>query len=109
MQTFEAFLPVRCVREPPPAASAGHLRTALARAHLAAPLEARLTELVTELELARAAVVASAAALRHQNCEIDADIARVLQRRIGDVLGAQIERTEELLAALCGGSRQRPV
>jgi hypothetical protein len=105
MQTLEVFLPARCVREPilpPPKA---RLRAVAAGARLAQPVQARLEELLIELELARAAVVASVGALRHQNCEIDEDIAHVLQRRVGDVIGVQIERTEELLEALCGESR----
>lgn len=105
MQTFEAFLPARCVREPALPAPGGGLRTPLGRGRLTAPVRAHLAQLLTELELARAAVVASVAALRHQNCEIDADIARVLQRRVGDVLGVQIEKAEELLAALAGESQ----
>ncbi len=105
MQTFDAFLPARCVREPVLTPPRARLRLASAHAHLAAPVRTHLAQLLTELELARAAVVASVAALRHQNCEIDADIARVLQRRVGDVLGAQIEGTEELLASLCDEGR----
>ena len=103
MQTLEVFLPARCVREPLLPPPKGRLRAAPSRARLA--LQGRLEELLIELELARAAVVASVAALRHQNCEIDEDIAHVLQRRVGDVIGVQIERTEELLAALSGEIR----
>ncbi len=105
MQTLEVFLPARCVREPILPSPRARLRSAPARARLVQPVQARLEELLIELELARAAVVASVAALRHQNCEIDEDIAHMLQRRVGDVIGVQIERTEELLEALSGESR----
>ncbi len=98
MQTFDAFLPARCVREPLPAAPGARLRLGAAHARLAAPVRAQLAQLVTELELTRASVVASVGALRDQNCEIDADVARVLQRHVSDVLGTQIEKAQELLA-----------
>jgi len=89
MQTLEFFLPYRCVREalPPP------------RSVSAARVRAHLAQLVDRLELARATVVSSAAALRHQNCELDADVANVLQRHVSETLGTEIERLEQLLAA----------
>jgi hypothetical protein len=89
MQTLEFFLPYRCVREalPPP------------RGVPAARVRAHLAQLLCHLELARATVVSSSAALRHQNCELDADVANVLQRHVAEVLGTQIERLEQILAA----------
>ncbi len=105
MQTFEAFLPARCVREPLVPPPPPRLRLAPVRIRVADPVRAHLAQLIAELELARAAVVASVAALHHQNCEIDADIARVLQRRVGDVIGVQVEKSQQLLAALGGATR----
>lgn len=90
MQMLDAFLPARCVRETLP--PGGSVAESLVRAHL--------ETLVRELELARAAVVTSVAALRHQNCELDADVAHMLQRRVGDVIGAEIEKAQALLDRL---------
>ena len=93
MQNFEYFLPYRCVRETLPSLAG------------AAParLRAHLSQISGRLEVARATVVASVAALRHQNCELDQEVATVLQRHVADVLGTEIERMEPLLAAPDGG------
>jgi hypothetical protein len=39
-------------------------------------------------------------ALRRQNADIDADIANLLQRSVGDTLGQQVEKLEALLRRL---------
>ncbi|MGH8148619.1 MAG: hypothetical protein ACRETB_01390 [Steroidobacteraceae bacterium] len=91
MQTFELYLHDRCVRESFPLAGAAP-RSAEVRAHL--------SQLTGKLELARATVVASVAALRHQNCELDEDIANLLQRQVADVIGAELEATAQWLSAL---------
>jgi hypothetical protein len=65
----------------------------------------RLNELVRTLEQIEAVISVSTAALRHQNCEKDADVARVLQRAVGDRLSVEIEKTGALLAALKPGAR----
>jgi hypothetical protein len=44
--------------------------------------------------------VVSAAALRRQNCELDDDIANVLQRSVADRIQDQIERAEGALQRL---------
>lgn len=92
MQTIECFIPGLCVREPRPRERIVPLGTPRVRMHLA--------ELVGRLRLAQSAAAASAAALRRQNCEIDEDVARLLQRCVADVLGEQIEETEEMLGTL---------
>jgi hypothetical protein len=56
-----------------------------------------LGEVVTHLRLVQSAVVVAVAALRQQNCELDEDIATVLQRSVADRLHDQIERLEELM------------
>jgi hypothetical protein len=38
--------------------------------------------------------------LRHQNCEIDEDVANVLQRNVGDKVGEEIERLNRLVSEL---------
>jgi hypothetical protein len=53
-----------------------------------------LSELVLHLYQIQSAVVVSAAALRRQNCELDDDIANVLQRSVADRIQDQIERAE---------------
>ncbi len=59
----------------------------------------RLGELLRSLEQIESVISVATAALRHQNCERDMDVARVLQRSAGDRLSVEIERTTELLAA----------
>lgn len=56
-----------------------------------------LNELVLHLHQIQSAVVVSAAALRLQNCELDDDIANVLQRSVADRIQDQIERAEGIL------------
>jgi hypothetical protein len=55
--------------------------------------------MLERVRLAHSAVVSCVATLRYQNCELDEDVARLLQRCVSDVLGEQIEETEELLAS----------
>ena len=55
-------------------------------------LSGQLGELILHLQQIQSAVVVSAAALRRQNCELDDDIANVLQRSVADRLQDQIER-----------------
>ena len=57
----------------------------------------QLSELVLHLHQIQSAVLVSAAALRRQNCELDDDIANVLQRSVADRIQDQIERLERLL------------
>jgi hypothetical protein len=54
----------------------------------------QLRELVLHLYQIQSAVVVSAAALRRQNCELDVDIANVLQRSVVDRIQDQIELIE---------------
>ena len=56
-----------------------------------------LGAVVTQLRNIQSAVVVSVAALRQQNCELDADIATVLQRSVVDRIHDQVERLETLM------------
>jgi hypothetical protein len=60
----------------------------------------QLGEVVAHLHHIQSAVVVAVAALRQQNCELDEDIAAVLQRSVADRLHDQIERLEVLMRAL---------
>ncbi len=60
-------------------------------------LRRQLGEWVLHLQQIQSAVAVSAAALRRQNCELDDDIANVLQRSVADRLQDQIERVEGAL------------
>jgi hypothetical protein len=60
----------------------------------------QLSELVLHLQQIQSAVVVSAAALRRQNCELDDDIANVLQRSVADKIQDQIERLDGMLRLL---------
>jgi hypothetical protein len=61
---------------------------------------AQLGEVLLHLRQVQSAVVVSVAALKRQNCELDADIATVLQRSVADRLHEQIERIEALMDIL---------
>lgn len=65
-------------------------------------LAAHLKDRIRGLSSAMSAVIVSVAALRRQNCEIDEDIASVLERSAADRLDIEIEQ----LAALSGINRK---
>jgi hypothetical protein len=56
-----------------------------------------LGAVVAQLRQVQSAVVVAVAALRQQNCELDEDIATVLQRSVADRLHDQIDRLEGLM------------
>ena len=56
-----------------------------------------LCAVVTLFGIFHSAVVGSVAALRQQNCELDADIATVLLRSVVDRIHDQVERLEALM------------
>ncbi len=60
-------------------------------------MRGQLGEMVLQLRQVQSAVVVAVAALRQQNCELDEDIATVLQRSVMDRLHDQIERLENLM------------
>ena len=62
-----------------------------------AVLRSELGEVVEQLRQVQSVVVVSVAALRQQNCELDADIAKVLQRGVVDHIEDQVERLESLI------------
>lgn len=55
-----------------------------------------LGQVISQLRQVQSAVVVAVAALRQQNCELDEDIATVLQRSVADRLHEQIERLEAI-------------
>jgi hypothetical protein len=59
-------------------------------------MRGRLGPIMLQLRQVQSAVVVAVAALRQQNCELDEDIATVLQRSVVDRLHEQIERLETL-------------
>ena len=65
-----------------------------------------LDEIVLRLRHVQSAVIVAVAALRRQNCELDEDIASLLQRCVCDSLHDQLEKLE---AAPERRRRQRPV
>ena len=62
------------------------------------PIKMQLSEVLKHLQLIQSAVVVAVAALRQQNCELDADISNVLQRGVADRIQDQIDRLEMLSA-----------
>ncbi len=71
-------------------------------------LRSELGQVVQHLRQIQSFVVVSVAALRQQNCELDEDIATVLQRGVMDRMEDQIQRLESLLRSTPGGRLQRP-
>jgi hypothetical protein len=71
-------------------------------------VRAQLGELAVHLRQIQSAVVVSVAALKQQNCELDEDIAAVLQRSVADRLHDQIERLEELVRVLNVNEKSTP-
>jgi hypothetical protein len=63
-------------------------------------VRAQLGEVVLHLRQVQSAVVVAVAALRQQNCELDEDIAAVLQRSVADRVHEQIERLEALMRSV---------
>jgi hypothetical protein len=59
----------------------------------------QLGEVVLHLRQVQSAVVVAVAALKQQNCELDEDIATVLQRSVADRIHDQIKRLEALMRA----------
>ena len=55
-----------------------------------------LEEALVRLTEVRSMVVVAAAALREQNADLDADIARLLRRGVADGIAEQIERLRRL-------------
>jgi hypothetical protein len=62
-------------------------------------MRAHLGEVALHLRQVQSAVVVAVAALKQQNCELDEDIATVLQRSVADRIQDQIERLETLMRA----------
>ena len=62
-------------------------------------MRSRLGEVALHLRQVHSAVVVAVAALKQQNCELDEDIASVLQRSVADRIHDQIERVEALMRA----------
>ena len=60
-------------------------------------MRTQLGEVAAHLRQVQSAVVVAVAALRQQNCELDEDVARVLQRSVADRIQDQIERLETLI------------
>lgn len=69
-------------------------------------LRGQLGEVVLQLRQVQSAVVVAVAALKRQNCELDEDIATVLQRGVADRIHEQIERLEALMRAAAGLDRK---
>ena len=72
-------------------------KAAPAKAPDAHTLQEALSDHIRGLEVAMSAVIVSISALRRQNCDIDADIARVLERSAADRLDVEIERLQSLI------------
>jgi hypothetical protein len=69
---------------------------------------AQLADVLLQLRQVQSAVVVSVAALKRQNCELDEDIATVLQRSVADRLHEEIERLEGLMSVLGDEGKGEP-
>lgn len=74
-------------------------RARAARTRVSEPqrLSTAVADHIRGLELAMSAVIVSVSALRRQNCDIDEDIARVLERSAADRLDIEIEGLRSLI------------
>lgn len=57
----------------------------------------KIRDMLLQLEQAHSAIAVAVAALKQQNCELDADIAHVLQRGAADRLQEPLESLQQLL------------
>lgn len=73
------------------------VRAARTKALVPHPLSTTLADHLRGLELAMSAVIVSVSALRRQNCDIDEDIARVLERSAADRLDIEIDKLRSLI------------
>jgi len=64
------------------------------------PVRAELQEVIARLKGLQSAITVAVSALRHQNADIDSDIATLLQRSVGDPLQDQVRKLEALLNRL---------
>ena len=60
----------------------------------------QLAEVVGHLKQFQSTLAVAVAALRQQNADLDADVARLLQRTVGDKLQEQIDKLEAVLRLL---------
>ena len=70
--------------------------------------EAPLEGVALQLRHIRSAVIVAIAALRRQNCELDEDIARLLQRCVCDRIDDQLERLEGAVPRVVRGRALGP-
>lgn len=73
----------------------------------AAPLAARLAGVVDRLKVMQSAIAVAVAALRAQNADIDADVARMLIRAVADPLQDQIDSIQSAIRLLRPAKRTR--
>lgn len=81
-----------------------HRKRVPRKAPEATALKEQMEDRIRGLTNAMSAIVVAVAALRRQNCDIDEDIARVLERSAADRLDIEIEQ----LATLTGVDRDIP-
>jgi hypothetical protein len=63
----------------------------------------QLKDLLLQLQQVQSAVMVSVAALKSQACELDEDVARVLQRAVAERLHEQMDKLEASLQQLARG------
>jgi hypothetical protein len=66
-----------------------------------------LGEVIGQLEQLHSTLAVAVGALRQQNADIDADVARLLQRAVGDKIQGEIERLEAALRLLPSGTARK--
>ena len=74
--------------------------TSSTRASTRAPVRVELQTVIGNLRQLQSTLAVAVGALRHQNADIDADIANLLQRSVGDTLQEQIELLEAIVRRL---------
>jgi SMC interacting uncharacterized protein involved in chromosome segregation len=62
------------------------------------PARDELQDVIRQLRGLQSTISVAVGALRHQNADIDADIAHLLQRSVGDRLEEQVQKLEAMLS-----------
>jgi hypothetical protein len=72
----------------------------MARDRSTLTVRAELQDVIARLKGLQSTIAVAVGALRHQNADIDADIAHLLQHSVSDPLQDQVQKLEALLTRL---------
>ena len=70
-------------------------------------IRSELAEVIGHLQQLHSAVAVAVSALRQQNADIDADVANLLQRSVGERLLAEVAKLETVMRTLLPPARRK--